>query len=248
MADEEVTQYPWQVEAKPQQYPWEAAKQETDQNLTRSAREAINNAARSLGGKVQGKNEYDYPEITHAMMHGGELNELVADELNNQLGESSGGKAMEFLSLLKRARGEKGMIDILGRFDPEMTTGKDKFGNTIVKFAGKPYYINRAGLSERDLDEGFRDALLTIPFSGAARAVTPAAGPIVRSLGQAVAGAAGSVTSDIVSRGAGSEQPIDTGAMLTSALGGAGGEALGSALGWAINRVAHNPARYFNAK
>lgn len=231
---------PW---VKPEDIPPWIGQQQPQPGIRTLAKQYGDSAISQMQKAVVGQNEFDYPELIKGLWSGGKVSDLVLDNVESELG---GPKAMEFFSLLKRARGEKGLLDVIKRWDPELETKRDKFGNTYVKFGGENYYLNRSGLSERDLDEAFRDFLLTAPFSGPIGSATRGSWLLTRMAGQAVGGMAGSVASDIVSRSAGSQQGIDTGALMASALGGMGGEAAGSALGWAIKRMVNAPSRYYN--
>jgi hypothetical protein len=183
-------------------------------------------AGKAAVSAVVGENEFDYPEITSSDSHLFKENYQVIPRLN-------------------MARGEDGMLDVLKKAYPQMPSpSKDKFGNVIVSIDDKPYYLNKSGVSKRDVDEFARDTLITMPFGGAAARVAGAAALPIRAAAQAFAGGAGSLAVDAASSAAGSEQGIDIPAFLASALGGAGGEAAGSAIGSLINVVRTNPSKY----
>lgn len=184
---------------------------------------AVSSAAGTVKDLVVGKNEFEHPEI-------GASGALA----NNP----------ELWSRLNRARDDKAMLDVLRAEKPDVQSSVDKHGNIMVEWEGKPYYLNRSGLSARDATEGVRDTLLTAPFAGPAANLARAAALPIRAAAQAVAGAAGSLASDVVSRGAGSEQNVDLGALVAAALGGAGGEALGTLGGALISKIRNSPARY----
>lgn len=202
----------------------------------------IMDAGRAVKDAVVGQNEFDYPEIISAIQSGAPLGETAA-----QTAQSRGEGGMEFLANLRSARGEEGLVDVLKSYDPATTTAKDKHGNTVVTFAGNPYYLNRSGLSGRDVDEGVRDTLLTTPFSGVAGNITKGVGLALRAGGQAIAGLFGSVASDVNSARVGSQQGLDIPSAIASTIGGAGGEVAGTAISAIINRVRNNPARYVTA-
>jgi len=184
--------------------------------------DAIGGAASAVKKAVVGENEFDYPEIV----------------------SMNGTRNMEAVSDLLRARGDAGMLDVLRKHDPNLPVTKDKFGNTVVTFEGKPFYLNRSGLSGRDMEEFGRDVAITAPFAAGAAAATAARSLIPRVLAQGAAGGAGSLATDALSATAGSEQGVDVPALVASVIGGAGTEVAGSVISTIINRVKTAPGRY----
>lgn len=176
----------------------------------------------AIRNTVVGQNEFDYPEI------------------------NSSGASLIDTDLLK-ARDGRAMVDIIKQKYPGAAFGKDKFGNQFVTLPGegeKPHYLNKSGLSNRDVDEFGRDLLLTMPLAGVAGAVTRGAAMPLRAAAQAIAGAVGSLGSDVVSGVAGSKQGVDIPAVIASALGGAFAEGSGSSINWLLSAVRNNPSRW----
>lgn len=186
----------------------------------------MRSAAYGLKKAVVGQNEFDYPEI-----HQGHLLETN----------------FPLVVKLNRTRGEQGQLDVLRAADPKMPAPtKDKYGNIIVQFEGRPYYLNRSGFSDRDMMEGVRDTLLMGPAARVAGAVTAGAILPLRAAAQAAAGAVGSLVTDVVSGLSGSKQGLDLPGMIGSIIGGAGGEMLGSAGTAVVQKIKTNPARYMD--
>lgn len=190
-------------------------------------------AGKAVVDTVRGQNEFDYPEIDQGL-----LDESISSPFDQR---------QEIAARLYQARGEDAMVDVLRRYDPDLVRGKDKYGNQIVNFRGKPYYLNKSGLSQRDLSETARDVTITAPFSGAATAVTRGAPVLVRAIAQGAAGGAGSLTIDAASSAAGSRQGVDVPALVASVLGGGAGEMLGSAAASIVNVIRTKPDKYVDA-
>ncbi len=176
-----------------------------------------------IGIGAAGKNEFDFPEIGTIM--GG----ASFDERNTGL---------DF------ARGETAMIDVLKKQDPNLQVAKDKFDNIVVNFKGKPYYLNKSGISERDVRDFGRDMLTQLPAAAAATWATGGMALPLRVGAQMVAGGVGSVASDAASKAAGSEQPMDLQAAIVSALGGGAGEMAGSMFSGLARAFRERPAAY----
>jgi hypothetical protein len=198
------------------------------------ASDAIGSAASWVKKTVVGENEFDYPEVTAGLAAGGSAAAL----------KSKDGELLPFLSRLNRARGEEGLLDVLRTEDPNLVTSKDKFGNVVVNYLGKPYYLNKSGVSERDVSEFTRDALITAPLSGAGSVITKGMALLPRLGAQAVAGGTGSLGSDAVSAAAGSEQGVDLAGLIGGIIGGGAGELIGTAGSALINRIKSAPSRF----
>ena len=176
-----------------------------------------------VGIAAAGKNEFDFPEIGTIM--GG----ASFDERNTGL---------DF------ARGETAMIDVLKKQDPNLQIAKDRYDNIVVNFKGKPFYLNKSGISERDVRDFGRDMLTQLPAAAAATWATGGMALPIRAVAQMVAGGVGSVASDVASKAAGSEQPMDLQAAIVSALGGGAGEMAGSMFSGVIRAFRERPAAY----
>lgn len=108
----------------------------------------------------------------------------------------------------------RGLSDLIA---PPASQRLDKFGNPIITFKGKDYYVNRPGASGADAATTMGQIAMYTP----ATRVGMAAGPL---LGTALAagGAAGtSVASDAAAQAMGSEQPVDLQRAAVAAAGGA---------------------------
>jgi hypothetical protein len=210
---------------------WRAAVQEPKQkegenpSFLQSVNRALFPGARDIATSLIGQNEFDFPEI----------------------GTITGGADFkERNSGLDFARNEQAMVDILRKRDPNLNVGKDKFDNVVVKFEGKPFYLNKSGLSERDVRDATRDTFIqALPQIGASWLTGGAALPI-RAAMQGAAGAVGSGMTDVASGLAGSNQPFDYQAILVSALGAMGGEVAGSLANGIYRRIAHRPSAYID--
>jgi hypothetical protein len=187
----------------------------------------LTRGAKAVGEAVVGKSEFNYPEIISGSSH---LRDL------------------DLMSALMRARGENEMIEVLKQRDPELPQSKDKHGNTIVKFEGRPYYLNKSGFSQRDLEEVGRDTLMTLVASTGIGRVAAGAPMLVRAAGQGIAGVLGSLGIDILSATATKKMTVDIPAAVASAVGGLGGELAGTAIGSVINMVKTNPAKFVTSQ
>lgn len=206
--------------------PWEEKLSPTKpsflQSLSRGAMTGMG-VVPEVGIAAAGKNEFDFPEIGTIM--GG----ASFDERNTGL---------DF------ARGETAMIDVLKKQDPNLQIAKDKYDNIVVNFKGKPFYLNKSGISERDVRDFGRDILTQLPAAAAATWATGGMALPIRVGAQMVAGGAGSIASDVASSAAGSEQPLDLQAAIVSALGGGAGEMAGSMFSGVIRAFRERPAAY----
>jgi len=101
-------------------------------------------------------------------------------------------------------------FDVLNKAIPGLERKDDKYGNIMLRAPGmKDFtYLNKPGVSARDLDEFGTQTLATLPFLGIA-------GRGVSTLGRAGYGAGGlaasSVAQDAMATAAGSEQGLDPG-------------------------------------
>ncbi len=178
----------------------------------------------SVAVAAAGKNEFDFPEI-------GTIGSGASFDERTKLG-------------LDFARGEQDAIEVLKKRDPNLQIAKDKYDNIVVNFEGRPYYVNRSGISERDVRDFTRDMLIQLPLAAGASWLTGGAAFPLRAAAQMVAGGTGSIATDVASRAAGGDQPLDLQAALASALGGGAGEMLGSAALSLTRMFTQRPAAY----
>lgn len=112
-------------------------------------------------------------------------------------------------------------FDILSKSIPGLQRTTDKFGNLMLKAPGMNdwTYLNKPGVSGRDLDEFGTQTLATAPLLGWAGK----AGSVLGNIGRGIVGMSGaSVAQDAAAIAQGSEQGVDTGrAAVSGALGGA---------------------------
>lgn len=114
----------------------------------------------------------------------------------------------------------KAQMDILRKAIPGLEARPDKFGNVMVKAPGmKEFtYLNKPGVSGRDVSEFATQTAATAPFLGlAGRGLTT----VGKMAGAATGLGASSVAQDIAAGEAGSEQGVDAGRAATSAAVGA---------------------------
>lgn len=112
-------------------------------------------------------------------------------------------------------------FDILSKSIPGLQRSTDKFGNLMLKAPGMPdwAYLNKPGVSARDLDEFGTQTLATAPLLGWAGKAGSVVGNVARG---ALGMGASSVAQDVAAMAQGSEQGIDKGrAALSSGLGAA---------------------------
>lgn len=221
----------------------------------------IASTVRAARDVVMGKNEFDYPEFSPSTPVREKQNRGVLDAIKDnpsmllpmghlqapivaadEMAKRTGALGKDAVM----ARGEEGLLDVIRKANPNFRTQKDKFGNDIIDINGSKYYLNKAGISARDLSEVYRDTLITLPFSFGAAGATAGAGLLMRMGAQGAAGAIGSLGTDLESKVAGSDQGVDFGALVFSALGGAAGEAAGSLISSIANRVKTNPSRFID--
>ncbi len=129
--------------------------------------------------------------------------------------------------------------------DPNVAQKQDKFGNSIVTFRGKDYYVNRPGLSAADLPEA---AGQVMAFSPASRLGLAFKGIVGAGVGLAGAGAT-SLAQDVVSKKMGSEQPIDPLRAGITAIAGGLERVTGPVLDSAIQKLAQRlaPSQVFDS-
>lgn len=114
-------------------------------------------------------------------------------------------------------------FDILAKSIPGLERKTDQYGNLMLKAPGMAdfAYLNKPGLSARDVDEFGTQTLATLPLMGMAAPVK-GAGALMNIARGGAGLAASSVAQDVLAGQAGSEQGIDTGrAELAAGLGAA---------------------------
>lgn len=130
-------------------------------------------------------------------------------------------------------------LDILRRNIPGLESRTDRHGNLMLRaplFGVTDWtYLNRPGISGRDLDELATGTLVTLPFFGL---FGQGANLATRVGTGALAGAAGSVTQDVAAIASGSEQGIDP---LRAGIGGVVGGALAPGVPSAVGRAVARP-------
>ena len=134
---------------------------------------------------------------------------------------------------------EKAQLDILRKGMPGLEERRDAHGNLMLRLPSAGVsewtYLNKPGLSARDVGEFVVPTVATLPLGplyGAGRTIAARVGT------GAAAGAAGSVAQDAIATAAGSEQGVDTD---RAALGAAFGGALGPLLGRPAAQPAPSP-------
>lgn len=120
-----------------------------------------------------------------------------------------------------------GVADIAVKTLPGATRKKDEFGNEMVDWKGKEYYINRPGVSEADLFKLVADIASYAPAARVAAIPKSIAGRAITAL-PTFAGT--STLQDAASQALGSEQPIDTERAVAAGAAGAAGELLSPAV------------------
>lgn len=128
-------------------------------------------------------------------------------------------------------------FDILSKSIPGLQRSTDKFGNLMLKAPGMPdwAYLNKPGVSARDLDEFGTQTLATAPLLGWAGKAGSVVGNVARG---ALGMGASSVAQDVAAMAQGSEQGIDAGRAWTSAGLGAAVPAVIPAVKGTIGAVA----------
>ena len=216
--------------------------------------EWVSSLPRRAGEAIRGQNEFDIPELSGSPI----LTPRASQDFPRQVQEAArtgGAGAVQALyrnsaqmeglrGRLNAARGEEAQLDILRQFDPTVQTARDRFGNTVIRFQGQPFYLNRSGMSARDGMDLMQDAAIAVPFAGAAARAVKGFGLLARTGAQGVAGGLASLTRDAQSAAAGSRQGVDLDAAAMGAAGGAAGEVIGSGLSAVLSRFRNNPAQF----
>lgn len=147
--------------------------------------------------------------------------------------------------------GQDALADIALKAYPGSEVTQDKFGNKILNFQGKSYYLSKPGLSAADLGRAIGDVA---SYGGAAAAVggipylagRGVLSMIPRAIAQGAGAGAVSVGEQAATVPLGSEQGVSAGQAGETALGGALAEpvtvALGKTAGWLGSTIA-NAAR-----
>lgn len=105
---------------------------------------------------------------------------------------------------------EQQIADVLKEKIPGAEFSKDKFGNLLVKAPGRDFeYINKPGLTSRDVKNAIAQAGAFILGSKVGAGVTGAAMLPVRSAVQAISAAGTSIGLDAAAGAAGSKQGVD---------------------------------------
>lgn len=179
-------------------------------SVARSVLNGVTDALSDAWRYVQGndRREFDYEELP--------------DELRSTYVEKPGmGQLGPQMAL---AGTDKGKLDIIRKFFPDIPATTDKFGNVVVSYNGSPYYVNRPGPSMQDARDIGSSMLFGVPLGVAGAGVGKSMlGNIGRIGGAGAGNYAGSVAQDVAAQGVGSTEPIDTHkAILAAGMGGAG--------------------------
>lgn len=127
--------------------------------------------------------------------------------------------------------GEEAQFDILSKAIPGLERKTDKYGNLMLKAPGMSdfTYLNKPGLSTRDMTEFGVQTLATLPLMGVAAPVRGAG--VLTNMVKGAAGLGGaSLAQDVLATEAGSDQGIDAGRAELSAGVGAALPAAGALL------------------
>ena len=94
---------------------------------------------------------------------------------------------------------------------PGASMSKDSYGNPMVRYQGKRYYVNKPGLSEADAVQFVSQLVQFVPFAKLAQAFTKTSPRLMQILGFGVAGGAASVATDKAAQLMGADQDISPG-------------------------------------
>lgn len=177
-------------------------------------------AARFVTG--EGHREFDLPELGTS---GPDVSAFSSE-------------GMRMLGAYLSTTDPEAIADIAVKTLPDATRKNDKFGNPIISFRGKDFYVNDPGFSEAD---AFQLTALLAEFWPAAKL-----GSLAKTLPRraATTGAGMAATSaglDIVAGGLGSEQGVDPGKAAVVGGLGAGGEILSPLAARAWRAIKGNP-------
>src|SRR5262249_1448583 len=109
-------------------------------------------------------------------------------------------------------------LDIIRKSIPNVEAKQDKFGNLMLRLPGMDWsYLNKPGISGRDIDELGTQTLATLPFLGAAGAGNTIPARIASGVGFM---GGGELERQMLEKAAGSEQGPNPGAVGAAALAG----------------------------
>ena len=171
----------------------------------------------------EGRKEFDYPDFDPGMLYPEEDAQLPTSIGGFPTGAP--GKPRDLRALFyNSAVTPEAQRDILTNYRPEIaeTMKQDSYGNPYVMVGDKPYYLNRPGVSGQDLRELSAAGLSIIPAARGLKPMLAAESGLARAGGATLAGAAGSVTQDMLAQQGGSKQGISAErGLLSGALSGA---------------------------
>lgn len=130
------------------------------------------------------------------------------------------GQEIDFPGLMRSAitSNPEAALDIIKKTLPGVESRRDKFGNLMLRVPGIDWaYLNKPGLSARDIDELGTQTLATLPFMGAAGAGATLPARIASGAGFM---GAGELERQALERAAGSEQKADAGSLAAATIGG----------------------------
>jgi len=147
-------------------------------------------------------------------------------------------ESMRMLGAYATTNDPKGIADIATKTLKGATQKTDKFGNPIVTFEGKDYYVNRPGLSEADVFKFTADLPQYAPATAAGLAVP---GRVVGAMATGAGYGATSLAQDKASQALGSEQPASMEGAAGAAVGGAAARFIDPELSALVARMVPRP-------
>lgn len=147
-------------------------------------------------------------------------------------------EGLKMLGAYATSNDPKAVADIATKTLKGATQKADKFGNPIVTFEGKDYYVNRPGLSEADVFKFTADLPQYAPATAAGLAVP---GRVMGALASGAGYGATSLAQDKASQALGSEQPASLEGAAGAAVGGAAARFIDPEISALVSRMVPRP-------
>ena len=205
----------------------------------------IRSGATWLQNQVTGKDrtEFDFPNLDASTLRtGGDL-QPRALRPGESIYTPQQAKEAQTLGRLDFASDDKARLDMIRAARPDIaaTAKEDRFGNIYVAVDGKPYYLNKPGLTVNALRGAGASALASLPLALATGGAGVGLSLPLRAGLSAVVGAGGSMMQDAIAEQGGSQQGIDLPRAATAGLFGAGLEMAAPAKAALVNLFRGNP-------
>lgn len=205
----------------------------------------VRSGATWLQNQITGKDrtEFDFPNLdASALRTGGDL-QPRALKPGESIYTPQQAKESKTLGMLDFASDDKARLDMIREARPDVasTAKEDRFGNIYVTVDGKPFYLNKPGLTVNALRGAGASAIASAPLAIATGGAGVGASLPIRAGLSSIIGAGGSIIQDLIAGQAGSKQGVDLPRAATAGVFGAGFEMAAPAKAALVNLFRGNP-------